>query len=59
VIEYQHFTNLKAAQESYPGYDIDKTPAVLIFRDNGGELKKLQLKTYDIEEAKEWLEANL
>jgi hypothetical protein len=59
VIEYQHFTNLNGAQESYPGYCIDKTPAVIIFRDNGGKLKKLQLKTYVIEEAKEWLEANL
>jgi hypothetical protein len=59
VIEYQHFTGLKAAQERYPGYKIDKMPTVLIFRDNGGELKQLQLKTNDLEEAKEWLEGIL
>ncbi|MCM3572325.1 hypothetical protein M3172_03930 [Mesobacillus subterraneus] len=58
VIEYQHLTSLKVAQEKYPKYDIEKAPAILIFKDNGGELKKLVLKTYDIEEAKEWLENN-
>jgi len=58
VIEYQHLTSLKLAQEKYPKYDIEKAPAILIFRDNGGELKKLVLKTYDIEEAKNWLEDN-
>ena len=56
VIEYNHITSLKAAQEKYPKYDIDKAPAILIFKDNGGDLKKLVLKTYDIEEAKGWLE---
>ncbi|MEH7444559.1 hypothetical protein V7201_19780 [Bacillus sp. JJ1122] len=56
VIEYEHLTNLKTAQEKYPKYDIDRAPAILIFRDNGAELKKLQLKTYKIEEAKKWLE---
>lgn len=58
VIEYEHITSLKAAQEKYPKYDIDKAPAILIFKNNGGELKKLELKTYDIEEAKDWLEDN-
>ncbi|WP_079505063.1 hypothetical protein [Mesobacillus jeotgali] len=59
LIEYEHLTSLEAAQVKYPNYDIEKAPAILIFRDNGAELKKLQLKTYDIEEAKEWLEDTL
>lgn len=58
VIEYEYLTNLKTAQEKYPKYDIERAPAILIFRGNGGKLKKLELKTYDIEEAKEWLEDN-
>ncbi|MCT2536265.1 hypothetical protein NC661_13485 [Aquibacillus koreensis] len=56
IIEYKHVTNLKAAQEKYPKYDIEQAPAILIFEDNGAELKKLEMKTYDIEEAIEWLE---
>jgi hypothetical protein len=59
IIEYRHFTNLKAAQEEYPSYEIEKVPAILIFRDNGAEFKKLELKTYYIEEAEEWLDRNL
>lgn len=58
VIEYEHITSLKAALEKYPKYDIEKAPAILIFKNNGGELKKLELKTYDMEEAKDWLEDN-
>ncbi len=56
VIQYQHLFNLKTAQEKYPKYEIEKVPAILIFEDNSAVLKKLKLKTYDVEEALRYLE---
>ena len=59
VIETEYLTSLELAKEKYPKYEIDKAPAVLIFETNGGEMKKLKLKTYDVEEAIKFLDLNL
>ncbi|MBT2681987.1 MULTISPECIES: hypothetical protein [Bacillaceae] len=55
VVEMQYLTSLKTAKEKYPKYEIEKAPAVFIF-ETAGEMKKLKLKTYDIEEALRFLE---
>lgn len=56
VIETEYLTSIERAKEKYPKYEIDKAPSVLIFETNGGEMKKLKLKTYDVDEAIEFLE---
>ncbi|ALC90704.1 hypothetical protein AM500_13605 [Bacillus sp. FJAT-18017] len=56
VVEMEYLTSLAAAKEKYPKYEIEKAPAVFIFETDGGEMKKLKLKTYDTEEAVKFLE---
>lgn len=56
VIKVEFLTSLELAKEKYPKYEIEKAPAVFIFETNGGEMKKIKLKTYDIEEAVQFLE---
>lgn len=56
VAEMEYFTSLKAAKERYPSYKIEKSPAVFIFETQGGEMKKLKLKTHNVNEAIEFLE---
>ncbi|MCA1032440.1 hypothetical protein LCL95_15500 [Bacillus timonensis] len=55
VTKVEYLTSLEVAKEKYPNYKIEKTPAVFIFETGGGEMKKLKLKTYDIEEAVQFL----
>ncbi|WP_226666310.1 hypothetical protein [Metabacillus litoralis] len=57
VIKVEHITSLEKANQKYPDYDIQRAPAVFIF-EIGGEMKKLKLKTYDVEEAIKFLEEN-
>lgn len=57
VMEVEYITNLESAIDKYPDYDIQKAPAVFIF-EYGGEMKKLKLKTYDVEEAIDFIEKN-
>ena len=47
--------SLEDAQEQYPKYEIEQIPAVFIFETSGAELKRLEFKTYDLEEAVEKL----
>ncbi|WP_404457658.1 hypothetical protein [Sutcliffiella horikoshii] len=56
VVKSEYLTDLDIAKEKYPKYEIEKAPAVFIFETGGGELKQLKLKTYDIEEAVQFLE---
>ncbi|MFC2948073.1 hypothetical protein [Virgibacillus sediminis] len=55
VLEVEYFTSLEAVNERYPENDIEKAPAVFIFESGGGEMKKLEFKTYDVDEAIEFL----
>lgn len=55
VVEVEYITSLENAREEYPRYEIENAPAVFIFETVGGEMKKLKLKTYDVEEAVEFL----
>jgi hypothetical protein len=55
VYQVEYITSLERAKEKYPKYEIEKAPAVFIFETAGGEMKKLKLKTYDIDEAIELL----
>ncbi|WP_078549141.1 hypothetical protein [Litchfieldia alkalitelluris] len=54
VVEVEYLTSLDSVNKKYPRYEIKKAPAILIFETNG-ELKKLQLKTYDVAEATDFL----
>lgn len=56
VIETEYLMSLKVAKEKYPEYEIEKTPAVFIFETGGGEMKKLTLKTYNVNKAVQFLE---
>jgi hypothetical protein len=58
IIKFQHITKLEDARQRYPRYEIEKTPAIFIFATDGGEMKKLELKTYNVEEAVDFLEEN-
>ncbi|WP_186580311.1 hypothetical protein [Aquibacillus kalidii] len=55
VVEVEYITSLARAKEKYPNYEIENTPAVFIFETGGGEMKKIKLKTYEVEEAIEFL----
>ncbi len=55
IVKVEYLTNLEVAKEKYPKYEIEIAPAVFIFETDGGEMKKLKLKTYDTEEAVEFL----
>ncbi|TXC92921.1 hypothetical protein FS935_01635 [Metabacillus litoralis] len=57
VMEVEYITDLKSAIDKYPDYDIQKAPVVFIF-EYGGEMKKMKLKTYDVEEAIDFIEEN-
>jgi len=56
IVKVEYLTSLAVAKEKYPKYEIEKAPAVFIFETDGGEMKKLKLKTYDTEEAIEFLQ---
>lgn len=56
VIGFEYFSSIEAATDKYPDYDIEQTPAVLIFEDSGGVLKQLEFKTYNVDKAIEFLE---
>ena len=49
--EIKFLTSLEDVKEQHPQVEIDQVPAVLIFESGGGEFKKLEFKTYDMEEA--------
>jgi hypothetical protein len=57
VVEIEYLTSLESANEKYPDYDIQNAPAVFIFETGGGEMKKSVLKTFDVQEAIEFLRA--
>ncbi|MFC4323318.1 hypothetical protein [Litchfieldia salsa] len=55
IHQIEYITNLELAKEKYPKYEIKKVPAVFIFETAGGEMKKLKLETYDVDQAIEFL----
>lgn len=56
VAESEYITSLEKARGKYPGYEIEQAPAVFIFERQGGEKGELRLKTYEINEAVEFLQ---
>ena len=50
-----YLMSLEDAQKKYPKYEIEQVPAVLIFKTGGAEMRQLEFKTYDVEEAVEKL----
>lgn len=55
IYEMEYLTSLERANEKYPRYGIEKAPAILIFK-TFGEMKQLKLKTYEVDEAIDFLE---
>ncbi|WP_100372246.1 hypothetical protein [Bacillus sp. FJAT-45037] len=55
VKELEYIVDLEVAKEKYPHYEIEKAPAIFIFS-TFGEVRGLELKTYDIDEAIQFLE---
>ncbi|ASF40998.1 hypothetical protein CEH05_18270 [Halobacillus halophilus] len=49
--EIKFLTSLEDVKEQHPQVEIEQVPAVLIYEIGGGEFKKLEYKTYDMEEA--------
>ncbi|MBE4910054.1 hypothetical protein IMZ08_18615 [Bacillus luteolus] len=49
--EIKFLMSLEDAQKTYPEYEIEKAPAVLIFETGGAVLTMLEFKTYNLEEA--------
>ncbi|MGI8317189.1 hypothetical protein [Halobacillus mangrovi] len=49
--EIKFLTSLEEVKEQRPQVEIEQVPAVLIFETGGGEFKKLEFKTYEMEEA--------
>jgi hypothetical protein len=59
LINGETIVGIENAQTKYPNYKIIETPTIFIFRDNGGDLKKLVLKTNNVKEATDFLEKRL
>ncbi|MFC3039685.1 hypothetical protein ACFOGI_05420 [Virgibacillus xinjiangensis] len=55
VLELEYLTSLEVANEKYPENEIERAPAVFIFETGGGEMKRLEFKTYNVDEAIDFL----